>query len=444
MRSTVSKRDTDTCGTKRLLHNAQKEGRRLANNLSEKFPGVSREPLSEIDLDISRDSDLANEKLVMIVSKNSGLAPYSHEFGKSNLDPQIISGFISAMASFMGVMMGEPQTHWKTEYGSESMLLVEHGTWAIGVLLVSRETTECRSRLRRVVREFEDCFVVLRDSDGIEGSALRDFDQYVRRAFVNDQITGRTLVIKGPEWKRMLSAFGLPSTAFGVSRILLGFEETQTVKEIAEFQNLAIEEVIDLVSEAYWHNAVFLKYIPPDDEILVLSEKSSTILFRNDNPLRLSNVSLNVTARFDGRTSLSQLAEETDARDLEILLDELGTLVNRGFIQRISSEQRHVLLDESTLSSLVLEGARIFGNKRMKQIFEAIRRRWGHRHPRIYRVTLTDRMRARCIFDENMNPDDLDDLTKVLELFIEELGGHLSTTRGKSVIEKLHLNRRGH
>ena len=390
-------------------------------------------------LDISRDANTANERLVMILNKNSGLAPYSHEFSKSNVDPQIISGFISAMASFMGVMTGELQTRWKTEYGSESILLVEHGAWAIGVLLVSKETTEGHSRLARVVREFEDCFAVLRDSDGIEGSALRDFDQYVRRAFVNDRITGRTLVVKRPGWRNSLTAFDLPRAAFTVSRILLGFEGMQTVKEIAKFQNLALEEVIDLVSMAYWHDAVFLKYIPPDDEILILTERSSTIIFREDNPLGLSNVSLNVTARFDGRTPLSRLAEYTEAQDLEVLFDELGTLVNRGFIQRVSSEQKRVLHNESTLSSLVFEGIRIIGNKRMKQLFETIRRSWGNRYPRIYRVMLTDRMRARCVFDENMTPDDLDDLARVLELFIEELGGHITAIRGKPAVERLFL-----
>ncbi|MDH4212770.1 MAG: hypothetical protein OEV85_02515 [Candidatus Thorarchaeota archaeon] len=411
----------------------------MADDLIENLSRISKDSLNELSVDISCDPNVANEKLVMILNKNSGLAPYSHEFSKSNLDPQIISGFISAMTSFMAVMMGELQTQWKTEYGSELMLLVEHGAWAIGVLVVSRETADGRRRLRRVVHEFEDYFTVLKDSDGIEGSALHDFDEYVRRIFVNDQITGRTLVIKNPEWRRSLFAFDLPSTAFAVSKILLGFEEKQTIKEIAGFQDLSLEHAIDLVSKAYWNKAAFLKYIPPDDEILTLSERSSTILFQKDNPLRLSNVTLNVTARFDGRTSLSQLTEYVDSQDLEVLLDELGILINRGFLQRISLEQHRILLSESILSFLVSEGASIIGTKKMREIFETIRKMWGNRHPRIYRIMLTAKMRVHSIFDANMTTDDLDELANALEVFIQELSEHLSTICGKRAVEKLFL-----
>jgi hypothetical protein len=409
----------------------------LTGSSDEKTPQPLPASPDEKEPDVSFGPSGTNEKLIMILNKVSGLAPYSHEFSKSTLDSQIISGFISAMTSFMGEMIGQPQNYWKTEYGSESLLLVEHGEWTIGVLAVSRETTEARRRLAKAVHEFEDYFAVLRDSDGIEGSAMQDFDDCTRKIFMNDQITGRTLVVKRPEWRKSLYMHVLPSTAFAIVKALLGFEEKQTVSEIAKLQGLCIEDTIDLVSTAYWYGAVSLKYIPPDEEILILSEKSSTILFQKDNPLGLSNISLNVIARFDGRTTLFQLAEYVDVKDFEVLIDELGAMVNRGYIQRISSEQRRVLFNESFLSSLVSKGALIIGNKKMRQCFEEIRRSWGDQHPRIYRITLTDRMRVRCIIDENMTPDDLDDLSKTLELFAEELSTHLTAICGLHTVEKL-------
>lgn len=412
---------------------------RLVDNLIEKTPRTSKDVLNKLSLDIFYDPDIANEKLVMILNKNSGLAIYSHEFCKSNLDPQIISGFISAMTTFMGEMMGNLQTHWKTEYGSDSILLVEHGAWSIGVLVVSRETSEGRNRLGRAVHEFEDCFTTLKDSDEIEGGAINDFDQFVRKSFVNEQITSSTLVIKNPEWRNLLFAFDLPSTAFAISKILLGFEERHTIKEIAEFQGINIEDAIDLISQAYWNNVVFLKHAPDSNEILTLSERASTVIFQNDNPLKLSNATLNVTARLDGRTYLSQLLDGVDNQDYDTLLDELSTLFNRGFIQRISLGQKRVLRHESVLSFLAFEGSSLIGQKKMKQTFEAIRRSWGERYPRVYRIMLTDRMRVRCIFDENMTTFDLEELGNALELFIRELKEYLAGICSKQTVEKLFL-----
>jgi hypothetical protein len=402
------------------------EVKRLTNNLDEHSSSILKEFQKELIVDDSLFSNESNEKLLMILDKNSGLAPYSHEFCRSGLDPQVISGFISAITSFMGVVTGERQSHWKTEFGSDSVLLVEMGDWTIGVLTASRETNEARSKLRSAVLEFEDCFAVLRNANGIEGSAFGDFDKYIRMMFVDERISSRTLVIKRLEWRSAISDFELPSVAFSVSKILLGFKDAQTVKEIAEFQKLQIEEVIKTISKAFWNNAVFLKFVPTENDILILSEGASTILFQKTNPLNLTNASLNVIARFNGRTSLFHFMNNMDDHELKVLLDELGTLVNKGFVQRISVERRRVLSNECILSSLTSRGALTIGHKKMKQIFDNIRRVGGAHHPWISRITLDDNMQARCIIEESMTPTDLDDLANALEFFSEELSRHLS------------------
>ncbi|MFX1263030.1 MAG: hypothetical protein ACFFAZ_13155, partial [Promethearchaeota archaeon] len=94
------------------------------------------------------DEELSNEKVLFILHRESGAALYSHEFIPGGLDPQLLSGFVSAMTSFIGTLAGGEQTQWKTEYGEDIVLLVEGGEWALGVMAISRETNEVRSKLR--------------------------------------------------------------------------------------------------------------------------------------------------------------------------------------------------------------------------------------------------------------------------------------------------------
>ena len=125
---------------------------------------------------------MSNEQVIFIIDKYSSMAPYAHEFVAGSADPQLLSGFIGAMSNFMEEMTGSEQIQWKTQYGSNSTFLVESGEWTLGVLSVLRETSEVRSKLRRIVVEFEDAFQALKGAEGIEGAAFKEFDKQVREA----------------------------------------------------------------------------------------------------------------------------------------------------------------------------------------------------------------------------------------------------------------------
>ena len=408
----------------------------MTNDLDQQSSRTHKNILDALTKDNIQSTSELNEKLLMIMNKNSGLAPYSHEFNKNSIDPQVISGFISAMTSFMGFITGEQQSSWKTVYGSDSVILVETGEWTVGVLAVSRETTEVRSILGKVVAEFEDCFTVLKDSDTFEGSAFGEFDRLTRNLFVDNRVTSRTLVQKRPEWRTLLSTFDLPSTAFAVSKILLGFKEVHPVQEIAEFQSLQIEEVIEYVSEAFWKNIVYLKFVPADDDILILSEGASTVLFQKTNPMHLANESLKVIAQFDGRTQLSLLMKNMNHIHMKVILEDLSRLINRGFIERISDECRLVLLNECILSVLSSKGSLIVGRKNMKLLFDIISENGHKHHPWINRVMLTNQMQSHCMFEGSSDLTVLNDIINTLGFFIEELKQHLSKICGRRVVDR--------
>ena len=378
---------------------------------------------------------VTNEKLLLILNRETGLAPYSHEFVKGVHDAQILSGFISAISSFINEMIGFESTQWKTVFGSDSIILVEGGKWSIGVLIAERETSELRSKLRNVIREFEDCFEFLRDVEGIQ-YIFHDFDNYVRRVFVDERITSRTVVAKMDNWRQLLSNFDLPSTAFAMSKILLGFDESITVQEITDSHKMEIENVIEIFSKAAWNGLVSLTYIPMDNDILSLSERASAVLFSKSNPLNITANSQRVVARFDGRTPLSKIVNNMTVQKKE-LLETLGVLINKGFVQRISVERSLVLFNECILSALISRGATIVGSKAMRHFFETVSTTSNYDYPWIVRIILTDTFHVSCFLEENMTPNDLDEMSLTLEFFVEEITKFLTRKWGDLATRRL-------
>jgi hypothetical protein len=220
-------------------------------------------------------------------------------------------------------------------------------------------------------------------------------------------------------------------------KLLLGFENSSNVQEIAESQNIGIDKVIETVSNAYWHGIIKLTYIPSDNDILALSENASGLLFNKTSSLNISPTFLRIVARFDGRTPFSQFVNNSSIYDKKSFLNTLGLLINSGLIQRISEEKRLVLFKECMLSHLISGGASIIGSRNMIQYFEVVCSQGSSMHPRICRIVLLKNMRVKCILEESMTPSDLDDMFDALEYFIEEVTRFLSKTIGVHTTRKL-------
>ena len=375
-------------------------------------------------------SEISNEKVIFVLNKFTGLAPYSHEFVSGEQDPQILAGFVSAMTSFMGELTGSDQARWKTEFGSGSTLLVEVGEWTTGVLAVSRETNEGRSKLRRVVMEFEDSFKYLKHDDAIESRLFKDFDQFVRRTFLGNKLTGRSVILKSSNRYDASGQYESPSIAFKIAKFLYQTTSGQSLSEIVEAQGLTMRELEDLVSRALWKNAIYLSYVPSDDDILSTSEKSSGILLSRENPLRISLPTLRIVTALDGRTPLISIVEKLNLWTTNPVLYELGNLVNKGYLQRASIERRLLLLNECILSALVRACAKVRGSSDATNYFFTGQDRGIEMHPWVGRIQLQDNMAVRCQLDETMTPEDLDGMYDAVEFLILAVADRLSNDAG--------------
>ncbi len=362
----------------------------------------------------------SNEKVLFVLNKHTGLSPYSHEFVIGGIDPQLLSGFVTAMGSFLAEVAGSEETGWKTVYGSDTTFVVEVNDWVVGVLAVARETTELRSRLRRVVREFRQSFEVLKESDGIDGGLFSEFDQYVMKAFTLDKVASQSIVMRRNGWEGALDRMESPGHQNLARDLVTKLEKSVSVSRLVEAHSLSLKEVRDVVSEACWHNAVHVKYVPTERDILEISERALSTMLDRFNPLGLSTATIAVIGRLDGRTTLEPCTGELNQDDKNVVLEELGDLILSGHIHRISMERESVLVNECILTRFARACSEVLGAERIRQIARSTLASGIAKHPWLSRVRVHDDMSLQSALDEAMTPRDFDLLAEALEQFLND------------------------
>ncbi len=382
-------------------------------------------------------SEISNEQILFIINKNTGFSPYSHDFVPSKSDTQILSGFVSAMASFMGHVTGFASNQWKTVYSPESTLLVEGEDWCVGVIAVARETSEIRSKLRRVIREFEDAFEIIKDSNEITMTLFQEFDNYVRRTFIFDRLTEHSILLKAEDWFEYCTDFDLPSIRFNVIRLLYYAQNGQSLGEIARQLGYSIDEVKNLISYAVWNRVVLVEYTPSQQEILATTERALCNLFDKSDPLNLSTEVKIVVGALDSRSRLSDIFNSNEPIDRRTVCAELGLLLNKGYLQRISTERKLVLVKECILSRLLDVSSEYLSKPYLRASLRETITNGLTKYPWLSRIRISDDLEVHCLFEDGMCPIDFDYLYNSLDYLIGSVKEMMLTRLRPSQFESL-------
>jgi hypothetical protein len=314
----------------------------------------------------------------------------------------------------------------RIEFGDETKLVVEHGDWALVVLSVHRDTNELRSKLRKIVREFEDSFPNLRGSDETIGSSFQEFDQFVRRVFTMNRLNEKTIIVKDPNWTEHDQPYEAKSSLFKLSRLMLLVDTGQTISEVSRKQKIPLNETMDLVSRAYWSKWVHLNFIPSETDILKITEGSLRYLMQRENPSGISRRALKLIASLDGRTPLLNYLHNLDKGEMVQVLVDLGDLLSKGYLSRISIERRLVFVNECVLNKLILDSRSIIGKARVTELFNEAIESAIITHPWISRVSLSDDLIAKTRMPDRIETQDLNDIYEALSSVIHHLTQSLS------------------
>ena len=393
----------------------------VPSNPSQLPTGPHSQPQREYDADIS------NEQVLFIINKNTEVSPYSHEFVDGMSNPHILAGFVSAMASFMGQITGITSNQWKTVYGPDSTLLVEGGNWCVGAIAVHRETSEVRSKLRRVVREFEEIFDSFKQENAFSSTLLNEFDRFVRRVFVNDRLTEHSTLLLRPNWHEHCKGFEKPSILFEVTRFLYYTQNGQTLGEISRQYGYSMKDVKELTSIAIWKNAFLAEYIPSQQDILATTERTLCSLLEISNPMNLSPETKKVIGALDSRSRLSEIFNMYEPIERSKVCSELGILVNKGYLQGISTERKLVRIKECVLAEFMIVSSEYIDRLVLKSLLSRAKKSGMDRFPWLSRISISDDLEVKCIFEDGMTPIDFDYMYDSLDYLIISVGNIMST-----------------
>ncbi|NWF95922.1 MAG: hypothetical protein HXY34_07235 [Candidatus Thorarchaeota archaeon] len=388
---------------------------------------------------IDSTDNASNERILFLFNARHGLAPYSHAFIDTMMDVQVLSGFVSAILSFMQEALGSSQKSWKTEYGSDSTLLVEAGDWIVGVLAVSRVTSELRSRVRSIVKRFEKDFAFMKDCDGIEGGIYTEFDSIVRHEFVDSRVSERSIFLKRPDWVERGRCLPPEEISQRVVDFMTRADDGKTLGDVSAELGMNIDDVTDCASQAVWHRLASMVYVPSDEDLLSLSEGSSSVLLGRGNPANLSPDTLLLLSMTDGRSELARLIEIIEPADKDATLRELGILLNKGYVQRESFERILVFVTECIVSSLLISCGKYLGVAATEALIRRAMKAGSRAHPWIGRISVDGDLHARCRLDDTMSPTDLDDTRLALIYLQDRVFDELTEALGQEKAEDLVL-----
>lgn len=292
---------------------------------------------------------------IFFVHKERGLNILQHSFSGSKLDEDLVSGFISAIISFIGALR-PPKEESKQDKlirtidRGDFKILIESGEHIMGVLFVNVEKIDLRGKLKDIIREFEAFHGFGADSNRWDGTLdlekIEKFKENIFRKFASDIIQ----ISDVPKLKSSVQEFltthdeidllGEFNLSAGLLELLMRIDGTSDVQEIANKLECSVQEAIARIGYLY-ELGDFITIESPvhATDIFVLTPEAMPIFRENtyeqETILNLfSKAGINVLLNIDGARSVQGIQAKTDL-DLDKIKEVLRFCSTEGLVKRV-------------------------------------------------------------------------------------------------------------
>jgi hypothetical protein len=303
---------------------------------------------------------------------------YHKDFRETVFDPHLLSSFIVAMTTFFDEASGALSSRARAFEGSDYKIIVEFGDWIMGALSVETDSAEVRERLRRIVASFEEQFNLLRWID-LDLAVYSRFEKTVIAEFVRDRIRPDSIIHVKWDWEYYTKNADVISVLRLIPRVC-------TIKDAADFLEMPIEIILNLMAEAYFEKAITISQpIKPDDIY-----QATTLVGVGEDVEGISPETAEALIQLDGETPLMIAAERVRTKDLKRFLEEIALLVRRHAIELISPAQATVVLYSSALQEILDRSGNLVGIHLARTAFIEARRELIKENPWLAFVNLEE------------------------------------------------------
>jgi hypothetical protein len=207
---------------------------------------------------------------IFFVIKDSGTCILHHSFTGSSLDEQLVSGFLSALSSFLNFIMPKSDTDSDKMVRSvdrgDFKILIEPGKAIIGLLLAKSDTPSIRKKLREVILLFEEIYDIDPYKDTV---AYEPYKEIIVKKFAPEFINSNDVPILSDNFidkstLELLVAIDNNSDVKAISNKLNENLET-VIEKLAYLQELGIVQI--------GNTATLLK----DTDIFILTDEGKNL-----------------------------------------------------------------------------------------------------------------------------------------------------------------------
>lgn len=205
------------------------------------------------------------------IERDSGICMYQQKFSGIEVDPDRLSGFISAIVSFSEELLPKMGEEWlKTIDRGSFKLLVERGNNVYGLLIAETENPELRIKLKHLVEEFEKIFSTKIVGWKGELGVFEEFKNEVFRAFPAQSILPQYI----PEiLTRLSKSIDVTPKMSAILKILEENPET-SLQEIADRSRYNISEILEEIRSLVIKGLISFKVRVREDDVYQISPRT--------------------------------------------------------------------------------------------------------------------------------------------------------------------------